>query len=449
MSVLTLAGKPIDWAKPPKATTRVMWSQRDMYGRAITGSLRTIAHLDQTNAAAVAKFGRGLVVFQPPFNKGVKVSAGTHDYDACLDVYIPGVDWWAQQRFFRERGWGAYYRRKPAFTTLHIHMFSLPLREGKDVSDDYREGGFKVGKLVDGGWSLYGKRTSTSQIASYYAHRDAMASNGPDTSWFPSDIKATIFNLDAYIRARREAARKAAEKTVRLPDSGVSFANVKGGDRAGKRSFAERGPKIAKQLTDGNKPVALVVELPNDNLGADLPSSAPTPLKILDTEMAKRDYDRFAYGSSAAAYARRGHVLLGPSRTRVLKTQHKGRKEAALDVIYGIPKVGWFTASVFHADVYASDALRQKQMGEVRAGNHQFATKNKKSTRQRLIATDHNTKSGAMVTYMKKHGWRAAAKDSRLAIFTRLTMPIFSASAEAMSSDHKLLRVVFGKIVKK
>jgi LysM repeat protein len=199
MSVLTLAGKPIDWAKPPKATARVMWDKRDIYGRYVTGSLRTVCHIDYLNEQAKREFGVGIRIIQPPYNRTVKASAGTHDYDACLDLYIPGVSWSVQQKFFRKHGFGAWWRRKSKAWIDHIHGFTLPPQEGKDRSDDFRIFGFTVGKYVDGGWSTKGRRYTSAQITSYYAHRSGLSGNARDDSWFPPDIKATIFNLEAYI----------------------------------------------------------------------------------------------------------------------------------------------------------------------------------------------------------------------------------------------------------
>lgn len=207
MSVLLLSGKAINWAKPPKANAKVMWSKRDIYGRAVVGSLRTIAHLDHLDTLAVKKFGVGIEVMQGPFNTGVAASEGTHDYDACLDVRIPGVDWLTQQSFFRANGAAAYYRKPPAFT-VHIHYFCLPPREGDYVNDDYRTSGFKVGRLVDGGWSLFGRTVASSQIEDYYAHRTALAGHAVDPTWFPPNIEVTIFDLNAYIVRQRNLAIK-------------------------------------------------------------------------------------------------------------------------------------------------------------------------------------------------------------------------------------------------
>lgn len=200
MSVLTLAGKPIDWRNPPKPTTRVLWSNKTSSGRQVTGSLRHVAHLDHLNILAKKKYGAGIVIIQPAYNKGVRASAGTHDYDACVDVYIPGVSWAEQQRFFRANGLAAWWRRPPAFSINHIHGFTLPPQEGRVRSDDFMMFGFKVGRFIDGGWSIYGRQNASSQLQAYYDHRDALKSNLRDYSWFPADIKATIFDLDAYVK---------------------------------------------------------------------------------------------------------------------------------------------------------------------------------------------------------------------------------------------------------
>lgn len=205
MTVLTLAGKPINWDKPPKPTTRVMWSQKTTGGKMVTGSLRSIAHLDRLNYLSLKKFGVGIVVYQSAYNTTVAASAGTHDYDACFDIWIPGVDGYIAQRFVRANGGGGYFRTPAQGFTPHIHYFCLPPREGTDVSDDYRSGGFKVGKYVDGGWSLYGRRLFSSQIEDYYEHRNALSGHAHDPTWFPPNIAATIFDLGAYIERQRKA----------------------------------------------------------------------------------------------------------------------------------------------------------------------------------------------------------------------------------------------------
>lgn len=205
MSVLTLAGKPINWAKPPSPTTKCLWSQRTTGGKRVTGSFRTIAALDHINALAKKKFGQGIVVYQPPYNTGVRLSKGTHDQDAVLDVWIPGVSGGTQQSFFRANGWGAYHRTPAQGFDEHEHMFLLPEKIGSNVSRRWQLQKFKVGYLVDGGWSTRGKVVASSQIADYYAHKDALKDHRHDPSWFPPDIDATIFDLDAYVRKQQDA----------------------------------------------------------------------------------------------------------------------------------------------------------------------------------------------------------------------------------------------------
>lgn len=200
-------GRELIWRFKQKPTKTVIWSKRDIYGRKVKGSLRTIAHLDRTNKLAKKRFGVEIQIIQPCYNTSVAASAGTHDYDACLDVRIPGVSWWTQQKFFRANGWGAYYRSPAQGFSNHIHMFSLPEREGKSVSDDYKVHGFKVGRFVDGGFSTLGRQVASSQIEDYYNHRNALASHAHDSSWFPSNITATIFNLTAYINRRKNKKR--------------------------------------------------------------------------------------------------------------------------------------------------------------------------------------------------------------------------------------------------
>lgn len=213
MSVLTLRGTEINWSRPPAATARVMWSRRDQYGRHVTGSLRTIAHLDYLDYLSVKKFGVHITVMQPSFNTGVAASEGTHDFDACLDVWIPGVSGNTQQRFFRANGAGAYYRTPAQGFVEHIHYLTLPPhRDASNVSRNYAAGGYRVGKYVDGGWSLHGRAVASSQIADYYSHRTALSGHAHDPSWFPADISQTIFDLDAY------TARKARASAVTGPD---------------------------------------------------------------------------------------------------------------------------------------------------------------------------------------------------------------------------------------
>lgn len=173
-----------------------------MYGRPVTGSFRTVCHIQYLNRQALKEFGQRIEIFQPPYTKGYAPSAGTHDWDACIDVQIPGVSWLKQQGFFRRHGLGSWWRKPPSFIN-HIHGFTLPPQEGVVRSDDFAIFGFTVGKYIDGGWSLYGRKVASAQIDAYYEHRTGLSGNAPDKSWFPPDIGATIFDLPAFIIEQR------------------------------------------------------------------------------------------------------------------------------------------------------------------------------------------------------------------------------------------------------
>ena len=220
MGVRLLNGKKVDWNQPPKATSLVLWTGKTSGGKQVKGSFRTICHLNRLNALAKSKYGKGIVVIQASYNTGVKASAGTHDFDACLDVYIPGVSWWEQQRFFRANGFACWYRYPPAFGN-HIHGFTLPPQEGKVRADDWQVAGFKVGKYVDGGWSTQGRKTTSAQIDDYYNRAFGLSgkhTKNSDKSWFPENVKSTIFDLDAYVQKKqRNQAAKKAGKTPTQP----------------------------------------------------------------------------------------------------------------------------------------------------------------------------------------------------------------------------------------
>lgn len=211
-NVRYLNGRKVNWLKPPKANTKMLWRDKTMYGRPVYGSFRTLCHLDRLDRIARRKYGQGIVVIQSAFNTTVSASAGTHDFDACLDIYIPGVSWWEQQRFLRANGFACWYRHPPLFGN-HIHGFTLPEREGRSISDDYKVHGFKVGKYVDGGYATYGRLVTSSQISDYYNHAFGLSNQhtpNSDRSWFPDDIEATIFDLNKFVANRQREARRLA-----------------------------------------------------------------------------------------------------------------------------------------------------------------------------------------------------------------------------------------------
>lgn len=199
-----LNGRAINWRRPPKPTHMCSWSKKTTSGRAIRGSFRTLCHMNRLNNLAVARFGVEIQVIQPDWNTTVAASAGTHDFDATWDLWIPGVDPWRQQRFFRANGLGGWMRKPPLFG-WHYHGFTLPPREGRSISDDFKVHGFKVGIYVDGGYSSRGGLVTSSQIADYYSHAFGLSGQhtaGADRTWFPKNIEATIFDLEKYVQRR-------------------------------------------------------------------------------------------------------------------------------------------------------------------------------------------------------------------------------------------------------
>lgn len=201
-------GRRINWSKPPEATTIVRWLHR---GKTYKMSFRTACAMARLNNLARHKYGTELVIIQGCFNSTVAASEGTHDFDAVFDLYIPGVDWWEQQRFFRANGFACWYRHPPTFGH-HIHGFVLPPREGSSFSDDFKVFGFKVGKYVDGGWSTFGRLITSSQIDDYYNEAFGLSeqhTRGSDKTWFPDDKAATIFDHEAFIERRQVDAARA------------------------------------------------------------------------------------------------------------------------------------------------------------------------------------------------------------------------------------------------
>lgn len=163
-------------------------STHTIAGRTFRCSERTAAHLTHTIAKLKAAHPKArLVIIQPSYNTTVAASAGTHDKDAVFDFRIDNLDWWAAQRFLRTHGWACWFRHQGIWSnpaSYHIHAISLGYVA-------------PVGVYVPG------------QVQDYYNHAFGlkdMHRPGSDTSWFPPDIKATIFDYNAY-QARVAAAQ--------------------------------------------------------------------------------------------------------------------------------------------------------------------------------------------------------------------------------------------------
>lgn len=138
---------------------------------------RTAAHIQWTiEQLAVQHPGAHLHIMQTCFNVGYAPSAGTHDGDGVLDFRIDGLDWWTAQWFLRQCGWASWYRHTgdwAAEIDWHLHSVSLGCPG-------------EVGYYVPG------------QVDDYYRHALGLKGehdSGEDTSRFPANIDATIFDF--------------------------------------------------------------------------------------------------------------------------------------------------------------------------------------------------------------------------------------------------------------
>lgn len=200
MQILTMSGHPIDWMHPPSVKTRVSTDLIAGDGVRFTGSFRTCVHMKWMIEECQKKFGVPLHVIQPPYHQGVDISAGTHDYDACSDVWIPGVDGWSAQRWLRTHGFGCWFRHTGDWANpddWHLHGFTLPLG---------RRFGTKVGEWIPG------------QLDDYYNHAFGlvdMHTPGSDDSWYPANIDSTIFSVQHYVNRQQQ---KTEELTMEYKD---------------------------------------------------------------------------------------------------------------------------------------------------------------------------------------------------------------------------------------
>jgi hypothetical protein len=216
----------------PDPNEKIRYADNGVFGQAIYMGRRTAAHLDWTKARLAAKHpGARLVIIQGAYNTGIDASAGTHDFDACLDVQIIGLDWWANQRFLRECGWAAWYRYPPTFPN-HVHMISLGY------------GDAPVGIYIPG------------QVVDYHEHKTGLVGHAYDPTWHPVDINATVFSYPDYIRSQEDDMPTVQD----LLDAKInSDADVRAALRAAVRTDANVGrllnllPKINGGFRDIHK----------------------------------------------------------------------------------------------------------------------------------------------------------------------------------------------------
>lgn len=195
--VTWMSGRAINWIdNPPKPTHMTRLSKNTIFGGPVHGSLRTMACMARLDSLSIGKFGTGVSFIQSCYNVGVPASAGTHDKDAVLDVWIPGVNPWLQQRFFRANGFPGWYRHCPEFCgNEHYHGLVLP-------ADTWH---FRtpVGIFVPG------------QLTDVHNHAFGLSGEhdrGSDRSWWPKSLKATAFDLSKFVEHRRAEQRADRKK---------------------------------------------------------------------------------------------------------------------------------------------------------------------------------------------------------------------------------------------
>lgn len=194
-------------------------------GKTFRCSRRTAAHLAWTaEQLEQADPEARIVVIQGSYNQGVEASAGTHDYDAVLDVQVVGLEWAEAQDFFRAFGWAAWWRQPPKFTH-HIHMISLGYPG-------------RVGEYVPG------------QVRDYYDFKSGLAGHLPDFTWHPADIDSTIFDYDAWLEATMplndaDAARIRAivREELDAAEDRIKY-TAPSGDKVSRRRFFEAWRKV-------------------------------------------------------------------------------------------------------------------------------------------------------------------------------------------------------------
>lgn len=151
---------------------------------------RTYGALLHMQARLAKKHPRAWIhVIQPCYNTGVSLSAGTHDFDATLDISIIGLTWPEVQRFARECGWAAWWRHTGDWASpsaYHVHMTSL----GAEAA------GCRVGIYIPG------------QIEDYYHDRNGLADHSYDGTWHPDPISATVFSYARWLEANMQLTDK-------------------------------------------------------------------------------------------------------------------------------------------------------------------------------------------------------------------------------------------------
>lgn len=159
-------------------------------GKTFTAGERLWAHLFSLQEWLEAQHLNWYVyVVQGAYRTDVDLSAGTHDYDGTVDVYLinrkSGRRVWARGiKPLRKNGFAAWLRNTGSWlspSTWHFHMNSLGTAPG-----------CKVGVLIP------------QQNSDYYEHKTGLFGHLFAPGWYPKDIAATVFDYPKWLREKED-----------------------------------------------------------------------------------------------------------------------------------------------------------------------------------------------------------------------------------------------------
>jgi hypothetical protein len=173
-------------------------------GKTFKASRRTFAHLWWTQQRlSKVRPGATIRILQGCYNTGVEASAGTHDFDACVDTAIDGWDdWYAESRFYREHGWADWVRNPSQGFPWHHHQITRGFTT-------------KVGKYIDGGLSTVGRVVASSQIDDFNRHALGLSgghsSNSDPQCWGGGVVSHKLSPVFDYARFKEDQMALSAE----------------------------------------------------------------------------------------------------------------------------------------------------------------------------------------------------------------------------------------------
>jgi hypothetical protein len=206
-------------------------------GRRFDVGHRTAAHLEVTFARFVERFPDAkLSIVQPCYHLGTDPSAHSHDFDGVIDFVVKDLRWLKAQRFLRLQGWAAWWRHTGDWEKekdWHLHGVSMGCPG-------------PVGDIVP------------RQVDDYHNKKDGLAAHGPDDTWHPKDIAATVFDYPRYLSIKEDAVPytdwpKADQKALVKDVADAVLRAVVDGQHltlAQASQQAARGPGMVRDLID-------------------------------------------------------------------------------------------------------------------------------------------------------------------------------------------------------